>query len=128
MTLIAILCLYTALLSWISYAQIRFLEREKDKQAQILSEKDYQNAADIAIENEKFKLFSNFYNLIINIAWIGFGFLYLKELLISSNTRFENTLFLLSFWNFLVDCGLYFCLLYYSDYKSHLPYLDSTYF
>ncbi|EEU4951287.1 M48 family metallopeptidase [Campylobacter jejuni] len=97
MTLIAILCLYTALLSWISYAQIRFLEREKDKQAQILSEKDYQNAADIAIENEKFKLFSNFYNLIINIAWIGFGFLYLKELLISSNTRFENTLFLLSF-------------------------------
>ncbi|EHW6790984.1 M48 family metallopeptidase [Campylobacter jejuni] len=97
MTLIAILCLYTALLSWISYAQIRFLEREKDKQAQILSEKDYQNAADIAIENEKFKLFFNFYNLIINIAWIGFGFLYLKELLISSNTRFENTLFLLSF-------------------------------
>ncbi|EAJ7141248.1 M48 family metallopeptidase [Campylobacter jejuni] len=97
MTLIAILCLYTALLSWISYAQIRFLEREKDKQAQILSEKDYQNAADIAIENEKFKLFSNFYNLIINIAWIGFGFLYLKELFISNNTRFENTLFLLSF-------------------------------
>ncbi|EPA9017190.1 M48 family metallopeptidase [Campylobacter jejuni] len=97
MTLIAILCLYTALLSWISYAQIRFLEREKDKQAQILSEKDYQNAADIAIENEKFKLFSNFYNLIINIAWIGFGFLYLKELLILNNTRFDNTLFLLSF-------------------------------
>ncbi|EAI4882626.1 M48 family metallopeptidase [Campylobacter jejuni] len=97
MTLIAILCLYTALLSWISYAQICFLEREKDKQAQILSEKDYQNAADIAIENEKFKLFSNFYNLIINIAWIGFGFLYLKELLILNNTRFENTLFLLSF-------------------------------
>ncbi|HEC2247823.1 TPA: M48 family metallopeptidase [Campylobacter jejuni] len=97
MTLIAILCLYTALLSWISYAQIRFLEKEKDKQAQILSEKDYQNAADIAIENEKFKLFSNFYNLIINIAWIGFGFLYLKELLILNNTRFENTLFLLSF-------------------------------
>lgn len=97
MTLIAILCLYTALLSWISYAQIRFLEREKDKQAQILSEKDYQNAADIAIENEKFKLFSNFNMLIVNIAWIGFGFLYLKELLISENSRLENTLFLLAF-------------------------------
>ncbi|ECL1936526.1 M48 family metallopeptidase [Campylobacter coli] len=97
MTLIAILCLYTALLSWISYAQIRFLEREKDKQAQILSEKDYQNAADITIENEKFKLFSNFYMLIVNIAWIGFGFLYLKELLINENSRLENTLFLLAF-------------------------------
>ncbi|HEB9313651.1 TPA: M48 family metallopeptidase [Campylobacter coli] len=97
MTLIAILCLYTALLSWISYNQIRFLEKEKDKQAQILSEEDYQNAADIAIENEKFKLFSNFYTLIVNIAWIGFGFLYLKELLISENSRLENTLFLLAF-------------------------------
>ncbi|ECX9865072.1 M48 family metallopeptidase [Campylobacter coli] len=97
MTLIAILCLYTALLSWISYAQIRFLEKEKNKQAQILSEEDYQNAADIAIENEKFKLFSNFYMLIVNIAWIGFGFLYLKELLISENSRLENTLFLLAF-------------------------------
>ncbi|ENU2784201.1 M48 family peptidase, partial [Campylobacter coli] len=75
MTLIAILCLYTALLSWISCNQIRFLEKEKNKQAQILSEEDYQNAADIAIENEKFKLFSNFYMLIVNIAWIGFGFL-----------------------------------------------------
>ncbi len=30
-----------------------FLRKRKDKQAQILSEKDYQNAADIAIENEK---------------------------------------------------------------------------
>lgn len=97
MTLIAILCLYTALLSWISYNQIRFLEKEKNKQAQILSEEDYQNAADIAIENEKFKLFSNFYMLIVNIAWIGFGFLYLKELLISENSRLENTLFLLAF-------------------------------
>ncbi|EHG4948473.1 M48 family metallopeptidase [Campylobacter coli] len=97
MTLIAILCLYTALLSWISYNQIRFLEKEKNKQAQILSEEDYQNAADITIENEKFKLFSNFYMLIVNIAWIGFGFLYLKELLISENSRLENTLFLLAF-------------------------------
>ncbi|MDT3328655.1 M48 family peptidase, partial [Campylobacter coli] len=40
MTLIAILCLYTALLSWISCNQIRFLEKEKNKQAQILSEED----------------------------------------------------------------------------------------
>ncbi|EOH4414853.1 M48 family metallopeptidase [Campylobacter coli] len=97
MTLIAILCLYTALLSWISYNQIRFLEKEREKQAQILSKEDYQNAADIAIENEKFKLFSNFYTLIVNIAWIGFGFFYLKGLLISENSRLENTLFLLAF-------------------------------
>ncbi len=97
MTLIAILCLYTALLSWISYIQIRFLEKEKEKKAEILNEKDYKNAADIAITNQKFQLFSNFYTLGINIGWIGFGFFYLKELLISENSRLENTLFLLAF-------------------------------
>ncbi|MBM0637002.1 M48 family metallopeptidase [Campylobacter sp. VicNov18] len=97
MILVAILCLYTAILSWISYHQIRFLEKEKKQAAQILNEKDYKNAANIAIENEKFKLFSHFYTLIVNITWIGFGFFYLRELLIDDNTRFENTLFLLAF-------------------------------
>ncbi|AXP08696.1 M48 family metallopeptidase [Campylobacter hepaticus] len=97
MTLIAILCLYTALVSWISYNQIHFLEKEKQEKAQILNEKDYKQAANIAIENEKFKLFSNFYTLIVNIAWIGFGFFYLKELFISTNSLLENTLFLLTF-------------------------------
>ncbi|MBS4314279.1 M48 family metallopeptidase [Campylobacter vulpis] len=97
MLLIAILCLYTAFFALISYVQIRFLEQEREKKAEILNEEEYKRAADIAIENEKFELFSNFYHLIINIAWLGFGFAYLKALLISENSRLENTLFLLAF-------------------------------
>ncbi|MBS4241607.1 M48 family metallopeptidase [Campylobacter vulpis] len=97
MLLIAILCLYTAFFALISYVQIRFLEQEREKKAEILNEEEYKRAADIAIENEKFELFSNFYHLIINIAWLGFGFTYLKALLISENSRLENTLFLLAF-------------------------------
>ncbi|MBT0815792.1 M48 family metallopeptidase [Campylobacter lari] len=97
MTLISILCIYTAFLVFISYMQISFLKKEKEKQAIILSEHDYKNAANIAIENEKYKIFSNLYNLIINISWISFGFLYLKEFFIKENSTLENTLFLLAF-------------------------------
>lgn len=97
MTLIAILCIYTAFFIFVSYKQIRFLEIQREQKAEILSEENYKNAANIAIENEKFKMFLSFYTLIINIAWIGFGFYYLKELFISENTRLENTLFLLTF-------------------------------
>ncbi|MCR8677680.1 M48 family metallopeptidase [Campylobacter sp. S4:11] len=97
MTLISILCIYTTFLVFISYMQISFLKKEKGKQAIILSEHDYKNAANIAIENEKYKIFSNLYNLIINIFWISFGFLYLKEFFIKENSTLENTLFLLAF-------------------------------
>ncbi|AJD01459.1 M48 family metallopeptidase [Campylobacter lari] len=97
MTLISILCIYTAFLVFISYMQISFLKKEREKQAIILNEHDYKNAANIAIENEKYKIFSNLYNLIINISWIGFGFLYLKEIFIKENSTLENTLFLLAF-------------------------------
>ena len=97
MLLIAILCLYTTFFALISYLQIRFLEQEREKKAEILNEEEYKRAADIAIENEKFELFSNFYSLIVNIAWLGFGFAYLKSLLISENSKLENTLFLLAF-------------------------------
>ncbi|WP_257910583.1 M48 family metallopeptidase [Campylobacter lari] len=97
MTLISILCVYTAFLVFISYMQIAFLKKEREKHAIILNEHDYKNAANIAIENEKYKIFSNLYNLIINISWIGFGFLYLKEIFIKENSTLENTLFLLAF-------------------------------
>ncbi|MBK1994317.1 M48 family peptidase, partial [Campylobacter novaezeelandiae] len=66
MILIAILCFYTAIFSLISYMQIQFLEKQKLKKAFILDDEAYKNAANIAIENEKFKIFSNFYTLIIN--------------------------------------------------------------
>ncbi|MBF7046968.1 M48 family metallopeptidase [Campylobacter volucris] len=97
MTLIAILCIYTIFILYISYEQIKFLKKEKEQKAVILDENEYKNAADIAIENEKYKIFSNVYNLIINIAWLSFGFLYLKEFWINENSTLENTLFLLSF-------------------------------
>lgn len=97
MILISILCFYAALFTVISCVQIRFLKKESQEKASILSEGEYQKAANIAVENEKFKIFSTLYILVINVMWISFGFLYLKDMIITENSRFENTLFLLAF-------------------------------
>lgn len=97
MILISILCFYAVLFMVISCVQIRFLKKESQEKASILSEGEYQKAANIAVENEKFKIFSTLYILVINIMWISFGFLYLKDMIITENSRFENTLFLLAF-------------------------------
>ncbi len=97
MTLIFILCVYTVFYVLISMAQISFLKKERLKKAEILEEEAYKKAADIGIENEKFNIFSSFYSLAINIAWLLFGFSFLKNLLIKENSTLENTLFLLAF-------------------------------
>lgn len=97
MILISILCFYAVLFMVISCVQIRFLKKESQEKASILSEGEYQKAANIAVENEKFKIFSTLYILVINVMWISFGFLYLKDMIITENSRFENTLFLLAF-------------------------------
>ncbi|NDJ26955.1 M48 family metallopeptidase [Campylobacter sp. MIT 19-121] len=97
MILALILCVYTLVFVGISYAQIRFLKQEKDKQAIILDEKTYKEAAQIGIENEQFKIFSHIYTLILYLFWLFFGFFWLKNVLISQNSVLENTLFLLAF-------------------------------
>lgn len=97
MFLIAILCIYTAIFAFVSYGEIIFLQEQKKQKAEILSEADYQKAADIAIENEKFKIFSHFYSMMLGIIWIGFGLACLKDFWIKENSLLENTLFLLSF-------------------------------
>ncbi len=103
MTLILILCLYALAQISISCAQIIFLKKERAKAPIILDESDYVTSANIAIENEKFSIFSSLYALIVKILWLSLGFLWLKNTLISQNSGpsaslvLENTLFLLAF-------------------------------
>lgn len=98
MSLIVILGLYTFALLFISFCELSFLKKEKNTQAVILSEKDYKEAIEISIENRKFSIFSNLYSFFINIAWISFGFAFLKQYFIKDNSILENTLFLLAFF------------------------------
>lgn len=97
MLLIAILCIHMVIFAFISYQELLFLDHQKKQKAAILSENEYQKAADIAIENVKFRIFSSFYATMLNIIWLGFGFTLLKTLLIQENSLVENTLFLLTF-------------------------------
>ena len=98
MSLIVILGLYTFALLFVSFCELSFLKKEKNTQAVILSEKDYKEAIEISIENKKFSIFSNLYSFFINIAWISFGFAFLKQYFIKDNSILENTLFLLAFF------------------------------
>ena len=97
MTLVAILCAYTLAFVGISAVQINFLKKEKAKKAVILDEKTYQEAANIAIANEKFAIFSHFYSLVLSVAWLLWGFAWLGEFVVETNSTLENTLFLLAF-------------------------------
>lgn len=97
MTLIAILCAYTLVCVGISLVQIAFLKAQKAQKAVILDEKAYQEAANIGIANEKFSIYSRIYMLVLYGFWLVFGFVWLREFIISTNSTLENTLFLLAF-------------------------------
>lgn len=97
MTLIMILCLYTLAFVGISLTQIAFLKKQREQKAVILDEKAYKEAANIAIANEKFSIYSRLYTLVLYILWLLFGFTWLKNCIISDNSTLENTLFLLTF-------------------------------
>ena len=97
MVLVSILCAYTLAFVGISAVQINFLRKEKAKKAVILDEKTYQEAANIAISNEKFAIFSHFYSLVLFVAWLLWGFAWLGEFVVETNSTLENTLFLLAF-------------------------------
>lgn len=108
MTLVLILCVYTLIFAGISLTQINFLKKQREQKAVILDEKAYKEAADIAIANEKFSIFSHLYLFILYVIWLIVGFAWLKDLLIKSNSTLENTLFLLAFLviNFILTMPL----------------------
>lgn len=108
MTLVLILCVYTLIFAAISLTQINFLKKQREQKAVILDEKAYKEAANIAISNEKFSVFSHLYLFILYAIWLIVGFAWLKDLLIKSNSTLENTLFLLAFLviNFILTMPL----------------------
>lgn len=108
MTLVLILCVYTLIFAGISLTQINFLKKQREQKAVILDEKAYKEAANIAIANEKFSIFSHLYLFILYAIWLIVGFAWLKDLLIKSNSTLENTLFLLAFLviNFILTMPL----------------------
>ena len=124
MILVSILCLYTLVFIGISAVQISFLKKEKAKKAVILDEKAYAEAANIAITNEKFGIFSHIYTLVLYAVWLLWGFAWLKSLLISTNSTLENTAFLLAF--LIINTLLSLPLSAYSDFVKDKKHGFST--
>lgn len=97
MILIWILVAYTLITVFIALCEIRYLAKQKSKEALILPQNDYYESIEIGIENQKLAIFSSIYVLAINACWLGFGLSMLKEAAIKQNTVFQNTIFLLVF-------------------------------
>ena len=117
MILVMILCVYTLVFVGISAVQIAFLQRQKAQKAVILDEKTYKEAANIAITNEKFSIFSRVYTLVLYALWVFFGFAWLGKFIISTNSTLDNTLFLLAF--LLVNMLLTLPLSVYEDFVKN---------
>ena len=87
MTLVLILCVYTLIFAGISLTQINFLKKQREQKAVILDEKAYKEAADIAIANEKFSIFSHLYLFMFKFYFNFFIFTFLSN---TSSSRFQK--------------------------------------
>ena len=95
--LVCLYIFYTVYEIFLSFLQINFIKEKRTQKAVVLSDEEYINAANIAIENEKFSIFSGCYNLLIAIFWIVFGLKLLSNLSFFQNDILNQTAFVMAF-------------------------------
>ncbi|MDR1285356.1 MAG: M48 family metallopeptidase [Campylobacteraceae bacterium] len=88
---------YVILKLYISYSEINFVSRAKSLPAIILSDENYQKAAEYKIANERFHIVSNLYDYALFLFWIMFGLKTLETLCIHEGGIIESTVFVMSF-------------------------------
>lgn len=67
--LIGVFALYSVYKAFLSILQIKFISQNATKKAVVLNQEDYEKAAVIGIENEKFSLASNIFSFILLVFW-----------------------------------------------------------
>jgi STE24 endopeptidase len=81
----------------ISVLEIGFVLRAKNFPPVILSNENYQKAAEYAIVSEKFDIIENLYSCAIFLIWILFGLNALEALCIKEGGVAENVIFVIAF-------------------------------
>lgn len=104
-SLIILFLAYTFFKVCVSILQINFLIKEREKNAVVLSEDEYKKAADIAIQNQKFDIFTTAFSSFISILWIAFGLKVLFLNIVKNDTTIEHLTFIMTFLviNFLLE-------------------------
>lgn len=93
--LIGVFALYSVYKAFLSILQIKFISQNATKKAVVLNQEDYEKAAVIGIENEKFSLASNIFSFILLVFWSLFGANLLQNLF--NDGLFGNTIFCVAF-------------------------------
>jgi STE24 endopeptidase len=88
---------YVVLKLYISASEISFVSHAKSLPAIILSDENYQKAAEYKIANERFHIVSNLYDYALFLLWITFGLKTLETLCINEGGVFQSTVFVVSF-------------------------------
>lgn len=71
--LIILFVIYTLYKEFLSLLELNFVKQKMQEKAVILGSEDYQKAGIVTITNQKFAIFSHFYELIISLFWILVG-------------------------------------------------------
>ncbi len=74
--------------------EISNIKKTRGLKAVILSEENFQKAADYKMANEKFAIISSIYDFLIMSAWIFYGFFVLQDLLNGFSPILQSVLFL----------------------------------
>lgn len=99
---------YVLIKVMLSLLQMNFVSQNAKKEAVVLSEDEYKNAARILVTNQKFGLFTLCYDLVLFMVWIFWGLNELNKYIMTSDTMINNILFVMSFLliNFIIELPL----------------------
>ncbi|MDR1007791.1 MAG: M48 family metallopeptidase [Campylobacteraceae bacterium] len=95
--IIALYLFYTLAKIYISVSEINFVLKAKNLSAIILSNENYQKAAEYKIVNEKFAIVSSFWDFALFLFWAVFGLKMLQSLVITSGGILQSTVFVFIF-------------------------------
>lgn len=96
MILVGICAIYMIYRIFLSYIEMNFVKSKMNEKAVVLSQDDYENAANVAIVNQKFAIYSEIYAFLINVFWLLCG-LNLLGNAINLQSEISQTAFVVAF-------------------------------
>lgn len=96
-TLGFIYLVYTLVKIAISLLEIGHIKQKREKSAVILSEENYQKAADYKLANEELNIVSSLFDFAVAMFWVFGGLALLERFIISDNSLIQNVLFVIVF-------------------------------
>ncbi|CAD7286545.1 M48 family metallopeptidase [Campylobacter suis] len=96
-TLIALYLIYLFIKLTLAVLDMRFVRAESNKNAVVLEESEYKNAALIKVANHKFEIISSIFSFFVFLFWVNGGLKWLYNTIVKNDLISENIAFVMSF-------------------------------